>query len=865
MSSSDLCANDCSDPFVFPKPLYNRPGLSHIDYKIGTYSDFRRTLFKKLDSDPNFSNWTYQGSDDPGIALLEGVSILGDILTFYQELYANEKYLRTATRRESIADLVRLLGYRLSPGVGGKGTFAVKVKGDKPVVIPKGAQIKAQLEGMPQQSEFFTSEEVTVYPSMNEFNLYMPSIPSSDLTEFYVSSPIGYTLKKGDRLMVGILKTTQTEIDYLDNYQIVLVDEVYQSPQGSQIFKIKGKLSMYQNETVAYKLGRSFHHFGHNSPPNIVSIDNNTHQACSQSATYTRSVNAQTTINTNDPTDLEKKDYPLDEQINDLVVGNKLLIQGEFFKGDDPQVTSSYVFLREIDNIKSISMRWCALTGSTTIVSIRELTPTNGLDTVDIRKIAIHEVIGEPLEIEPKKVNISTLKEGTDLYFYGNQKDAAMLKDKQLILVISPEKNLIVTVNSVSTLTQSYLIKLDTTINYTDFDNDKPTSKVYGNLVEANQGKIEKDEILGNGDARQKFQTFKLPKTPLTYLFHSDQTPPQVPELQVYVNDRLWERIDSFFGREYNEQIYVVREDSNGESWVQFGDGKTGARLPSGLNNVSIKYKTGIGASGPLKNGTTVQLGTNIEGVDKIQLFTGISGGNQAETGDNAKKAAPGKVQGLDRIVSLEDFETEILTIGGGEIAKVSAEWGGLNKKEKLPCVALTVLKYGQDENFDYIKNKITSYNYSHGLNNFPVMVYRGFFQYVYLDVKYGFDSTFLKEKVEGAIKQALGVEVNGMGDSKGLFDISRQKFGGTEHVYRIEGIIQQVLGVVWVEVNYFDLLDPKSDKDAKPDDLTIPNPKVFSQNVTCRKNQILGLYKKHLTLSGTAVSITTVSSIGDA
>lgn len=135
---SQKCRNDCKDLILFPGELKNRPGLSHIDYRIGTYSDFREALLEMLNADPVLAPWTNREADDPGIALLEGASILGDILTFYQELYANEAYLRTALWRESIADLVHLLGYRLSPGLGGKATFAFEVKGDKPVVIPAG-------------------------------------------------------------------------------------------------------------------------------------------------------------------------------------------------------------------------------------------------------------------------------------------------------------------------------------------------------------------------------------------------------------------------------------------------------------------------------------------------------------------------------------------------------------------------------------------------------------------------------------------------------------------------------------------------------------------------------------------------------
>ena len=75
-------------------------------------------MLSALDRSPLLQGWTHRQPDDPGIALLEGAAILGDILTFYQELYANEAWLRTATWPQSIAALVRLdwLPARAGPG-----------------------------------------------------------------------------------------------------------------------------------------------------------------------------------------------------------------------------------------------------------------------------------------------------------------------------------------------------------------------------------------------------------------------------------------------------------------------------------------------------------------------------------------------------------------------------------------------------------------------------------------------------------------------------------------------------------------------------------------------------------------------------
>ena len=43
---------------------------------------------------------------------------------------------------------------------------------------------------------------------------------------------------------------------------------------------------------------------------------------------------------------------------------------------------------------------------------------------------------------------------------------------------------------------------------------------------------------IGSGDANQIFQTFKLPKAPLTYHLVPENTPPETPQLTVYVDGR---------------------------------------------------------------------------------------------------------------------------------------------------------------------------------------------------------------------------------------------------------------------------------------------------------------------------------------
>jgi len=58
----------------------------------------------------------------------------------------------------------------------------------------------------------------------------------------------------------------------------------------------------------------------------------------------------------------------------------------------------------------------------------------------------------------------------------------------------------------------------------------------------------------------------------------------------------LWRPVTSFYGAAPNDRIYMCLMDDDGNTWVQFGDGKTGARLPAGVDNVKLIYRTGIGA-----------------------------------------------------------------------------------------------------------------------------------------------------------------------------------------------------------------------------------------------------------------------------
>ena len=124
-------------------------------------------------------------------------------------------------------------------------------------------------------------------------------------------------------------------------------------------------------------------------------------------------------------------------------------------------------------------------------------------------------------------------------------------------------------------------------------------------------------EILGSGDASQRYQQFTLSQSPLTYVSAATASG-AASTLELRVNDLLWHEEPTLFGRDSQEHIYVTRTGDDGKTTIEFGDGVTGARLPSGQDNVRAKYRKGIGVDGLVKAGQLTSLLTRPLGIKSV-------------------------------------------------------------------------------------------------------------------------------------------------------------------------------------------------------------------------------------------------------
>lgn len=841
-------SSPCAIPVSFPLAIENRPSLSRIQYRIGRYSDFRAAMLGALDRSPLLRDWTHRQSDDPGIALLEGAAILGDILTFYQELYANEAWLRTATWPQSIASIVRLIGYRPAPGLGGEGFVGLEISGNSSVVVPAGFPFSAQIDGMAAPANFETSQSILAIPALSRFALYAPSQISgiyAGASQFGVAPQLlalsGATLKAKDRLMlVDDSNSANRQIAVIQSISSVLDQTVIDIAGAWQGNDVPGTV-------IAYKLGRTFRAFGFNAPANQFTLD-------SSNTLQSTPVDTRLTVSS------ILQQFPLERQVNDLSAGITLLVdlQVTSIWGETSNLFESVTALAVSSSTDSVG----PMQGGVTRVAF-EKQPSGSvpfytvLQYTDRRTAICHEVIGHGFPLGAIRQFVPSV-DANQLDYLGDGLSYEALDGRliQLVALNTDDTAARVEETTVSidrtqigdpettALRRLSLAPALSEFTLADFPLANSTIVAFGNVVPMTQGKTQPAAILGNGDARQIYQSFQLPKPPLTWLLNEALTPPREAEVTILVNQIKWREVDSLFGNSPADQVYILREDNAGNTWVQFGDGINGATLPSGIGNITATYRSGNGANGWRQSGAKPQANGRVANLSQLRLYDEVTGGTLDEDPSHVRQGAPGRVEELGRVVSLSDFEYEALAIPGVE--KALAIW---DTEDNVPLLKLTVLlSNNTPAQLDGVQAALTIANSARGANRFAVLVADASLEYLYLAVTIGLLPGYHSAPILAAAAKAIGaLPVDGSAvPFGGLFSVDQRMLGQEEYATRIEGALQNVEGVSWVEVTGLGSLGTAND----PSTLALPSPLSLSPNISCANDRVLALYAAHFTAS---------------
>jgi predicted phage baseplate assembly protein len=323
----------------------------------------------------------------------------------------------------------------------------------------------------------------------------------------------------------------------------------------------------------------------------------------------------------------------------------------------------------------------------------------------------------------------------------------------------------------------------------------RDTLVIHGNVVKATHGATN-NELLGSGDGAASFQSFTLKQPPLTFVAAPTAAGAE-STLHVYVNNVEWHEIDSFAGLGPKDRRFITATDDAGNTSLTFGNGQSGARLPSGTQNVTSVYRTGIGAGGNVKAGQISLLQTRPLGVKEVINPLRASGGAGPESRDLARENAPLSVMALDRLVSTQDFADFTRRFAG--IAKALALRTTDGQRQLLYLTIAGADDAPIDPTSDLYRNLLAAL-YALGDEDLPIRVDMRELQVLVLSARIKLLPDYRWEPVASGVRAKLLAQ----------FGFGTRALGQWALLSEVISAIQGVAGVAYVDVNAFGAIPEK-------------------------------------------------------
>jgi Baseplate J-like protein len=133
-----------------------------VDYSSRDYTSILADMTTLI---PNFSpTWTNRDPADFGMTLLELFAYMGDILNYYIDRAANEAFITTATQRQSVLELSKMLGYTPTDAAAATVTLTFQNATGSDVTLPALTQVSTSLiaNATTAQVVFETNSAVTI-------------------------------------------------------------------------------------------------------------------------------------------------------------------------------------------------------------------------------------------------------------------------------------------------------------------------------------------------------------------------------------------------------------------------------------------------------------------------------------------------------------------------------------------------------------------------------------------------------------------------------------------------------------------------------------------------------------------------------
>lgn len=802
--------------------------------------------------DPNgalaLASLSTRALDDPAIALLDAWAVTADVLTFYQERIAQEQYLNTATERRSVLELARSIGYEVHPGVAASTYLAFEVETARgtpeTALVPQGTQVQSiPPPGMLPQT-FETSKAFTARADWNALRPQTKRLisPRSGNRSVYLSG-IDLNLRPGDRLL--FLGEEMVSDPAADRWNVRRVVAVEAHPQAGytrvtwhpglaidpplRIFALRTRANIFgynaldwRGLSVATRLDYLGLHWYEPLP------DENKDEWPDFSILSPGSNRQGNKI------DLDMV-YPA------IVPGSWLLLsipgRQDLFKvsavvetararyllaGKATQVTLDSDDLTPFeDKVRETTV--FAQSAELALAAQPIATPVQGR-TITLERLLTGLEPGNLLAITGKPMRARVEVAGLKLVDELDDSQQVELQAGEILWTVAPPRTTrarvrwhlrnavdvmgIVTATpdaikllpaSASDASQSEVCVLQQTSTHERLTvleleaalsgcYDRTTVTINANVVAATHGETV-HETLGSGNAARTNQRFTLKKPPLTY---TSARGGAASSLRLRVDDLRWEEAPSLYEHGPRDQHYMVRLADDGKSTITFGDGVHGARLPTGSENVTAVYRSGIGPDGEVAAGSLTLIKTRPYGIRGAVNPLAATGAEAPERLDQARMNAPLTVLTFDRIVSLRDFEDYARAFPGIGKAQAIAVWSG--SEHMVHLTVATASGASIETAADVRKNLAESIGAARDPAS-PIRI-EGFLERRFR-VKAGLaiDSRFAFPTVAEAVTAAL----------RETFAFAHRSFGQSVTAAEVVTAIHAVAGVVAVDLDILD------------------------------------------------------------
>jgi predicted phage baseplate assembly protein len=620
----------CPLPTHPPLPLIS-PGLSVLPRQLEGFPEYRRAMLAAIRDCPALAGWRADGTHDLGVMLIEAWAYVLDITAFYDSMVANRGYVATATDEKVMRDLMALIGYVPRPALVARVKLALEAAGEDKVVAPAGTGFRSEAsdEEPPQVFELLVPADV--WPQRNSWTLAPYRRDEFDgILRFLPGAGPGpgavVAVAAGEARFAGRVSGIETaaEADGI-RYQRVRFEEGDPVELAGQA--LAGMTADILTTRAAPTPLKS-------AVETVISI-----------AGYDHVV--------------------LDTLYPQLAVGQQVVIEAngtlapaklELVKRiDHPQPTGDPKFTAAIP-LTSISFPTVGLvTGQSGIlvhIAPRRLgAPTRPAETeLTLDQIRAHGVLERP--VKP----LGAASGSGDAIMVGALKRGEFVPG-----------TIVTTADGSS--------RFEPQASPAAFAEPLVTPiRIHGNVVEAVRGETVGSETLGSGDARLGGQRFTLRKKPLSWTVDASMPLGRSPQITVRVDGIEWTYVESFYGRDAGERIYRVTMAADGAATVVFGDGVNGARLTSGVNNITASYRWGAGGTMP-PGGSIRQFSRPARNLTRVVGPLAAFGGADAETAGDIRAAAPAAMLSLGRAVSVADFEAMVRSYSGIANAAVAYSW----------------------------------------------------------------------------------------------------------------------------------------------------------------------------------------------